>query len=137
MVTGKITVFCFQIVSKIEDKRMKNNACFDCLNHGDGSLAENTGWYYPCNLGVDNEGLQDVSLCDKWEPNKGFQIGGYYSHMHFEWNKAEHSPCLSWVIHSDGEFPTKNKQEMIRLHICDFNQIEEFVNRFTNWNKND
>ena len=31
---------------------MKNNECFDCLNHLKGESADNTGWYHPCKFGV-------------------------------------------------------------------------------------
>ena len=104
---------------------MKNNNCFYCLNHGKGELAENKGWYYPCKLEIPNEGLHDLQSCPKWKPCNGFQIGGYYSHMHFECTEPD--DCLEWVIHSDGAFPTDDPSRMISLHICDFRQIEEWV----------
>ena len=106
---------------------MRNNECFYCLNHGDGEAAENTGWYHHCKFGIENEDLQEVEKCPKWEPNKGFQIGGYYSHMHFEFDENTDN-CIEWIIHSDGEFPTDNPKEMIRFHICEFQQIENWVN---------
>lgn len=104
---------------------MKNNKCFYCLNHGEGVAADNKGWYHPCKLGVENDGMQDITKCEKYMPNNGFQIGGYYSHMHFE--QDEHEDCLTWVIHSDGEFPTDDEDAMTRFHICDFEQIERWV----------
>ena len=58
-------------------------------------------------------------------PNHGFQIGGYYTEMHFEFD--DHNGCMEWVIHSDGEFPTEDRKQMIELHICDFRQIESWV----------
>lgn len=62
-----------------------------------------------------------VAKCQGGEPRLGFQIGGYYSHMWFE----EDGSCLLWKICSDGEFPTNEPQ--IVLHVCDFRQIERFV----------
>lgn len=73
---------------------MKNNNCFYCLNQCEGQLAENTGWYYPCKLGIQNEGLQNVKECPSYSPNTGFQIGGYYSHIHFEYNKENPNECF-------------------------------------------
>ena len=70
---------------------MNNNNCFDCLNHGEGELAENTGWYRLCKFGIENNGLQEIEKCEKYEPNVGFQIGGYYTHMHFEGEQNENN----------------------------------------------
>jgi len=108
---------------------MKNNDCFNCLHHDNdnGGIAENKGWYHPCKLNVDNDGLQDVKSCEKYAPNKGFQIGGYYTHMHFEHIEGQIDKCLNWVIHSEGEFPTSDEKEQIVFHICNFKQIEEWV----------
>lgn len=102
---------------------MENNNCFDCLNHDKNNqiLAENRGWYSPCKFGFKNENLVKIESCKKYKPNKGFQIGGYYTHMHFEAD----GDCLEWYIHSDGEFPNDNNH--IVFHICDFKQIEEWV----------
>lgn len=104
---------------------MKNNNCFYCLNHGKGQLAENKGWYHPCKLGIQNEELQDVKTCPKYSPNMGFQIGGYYSHIHFD--VTEPNGCMEMVIHSDGTFPTEDPNAQIKLHLCDFTQLEQFV----------
>lgn len=106
---------------------MKNNDCFYCLNHSDGERAENNGWYHSCKLGILNDGLKDIHKCEKYLPNKGFQIGGYYSHMHFDYIDGESNPCMDWIIHSDGEFPRDERNEMLVFHICDFRQIEEWV----------
>lgn len=106
---------------------MKSNECFNCLNHSDGKLAENKGWYHPCKLGITNEGLQDCTTCPSYGMNSGFQIGGYYTHMHFEANGSEPNGCLEWIIHGDGEFPKSDPSEFIKFHICDFRQIEEWV----------
>jgi hypothetical protein len=106
---------------------MKSNECFDCLNQGKGILAENDGWYHPCKFGHKNEGLKDIATCEDYSPNKGFQIGGYYSHMHFEYEKDAGDQCVEWIIHSDGKFPTDKEEDFIKFHICDFTQIEEFV----------
>jgi len=103
---------------------MKSNKCFYCLNKGEG-VAADKGYHYPCTKGIENEGLQDISKCEKYSPCNGFQIGGYYTHMHFE--QEEHADCLEWVIHSDGEFPTEDEEQMIQFHICDFEQIEKWV----------
>ena len=102
---------------------MKNNECFNCLNHSGAELAENTGWYHKCKFGIENEGMGDVSACGRFEPNKGFQIGGYYTHMHFE----QSGECLELVVHGDGEFPLDTPTEWLRFHICDFHQIEAWV----------
>lgn len=106
---------------------MKNNECFYCLHHLEGEMAENKGWYHPCKFGLKNEDLQEIEKCEKYEPNNGFQIGGYYSHIHFEYNKETPNECMQMIIHSDGEFPTDEKDEQIKFHICDFRQIERFV----------
>lgn len=104
---------------------MKNNNCFNCLNHDQNNFipADDTGWYIPCRLGIKNEGLQDIKHCPQYNPNNGFQIGGYYSHMHFE----QDGGCLKWIIHSNGEFPQNDPEQFIQFHICDFRQIEEWV----------
>lgn len=104
---------------------MRNNNCLDCLNMGEGIPAENTGWYHPCKLGLPNEDLQDLSLCHRFEPNMGFQMGGYYTHTHFE--GFPNSGCIELIIHGDLEFPKTDQIEWIRVHICDFTQIEDWV----------
>lgn len=38
---------------------MKNKQCFYCLNHADRELAENTGWYHKCKLGIKKDGMRD------------------------------------------------------------------------------
>ena len=107
---------------------MKNNNCFYCLNGGKGILAEDGGSYHPCLKGISNEGLQDVKSCPSHEENKGFQIGGYYTHMHFiPYGAPEPGVCLTWTIHGDGDFPTDDPSKFISFHICDFKQIEEWV----------
>ena len=111
----------------VKFQKMKNNNCFYCLNQCKGQLAENTGWYHPCKLGIQNEGLQNVKECPSYSPNTGFQIGGYYSHIHFEYNKENANECMEMIIHSDGEFPTEETERQIQFHICDFRQLEHFV----------
>ena len=106
---------------------MKNNNCFNCLHHLDGELAKNTGWYLPCKFGIENEGLKNIKDCPSFEPNTGFQIGGYYSHIHFEYDKNIPNHCMEMIIHSDGGFATEDKEKQIQLHICDFRQLEHFV----------
>ena len=53
-------------------------------------------------------------------PNNGFQIGGHFSRVHFEYNKEKTNECMEVIIHSDGEFPTEDFDEQIVFHICDF-----------------
>jgi len=106
---------------------MKNNECFDCLNHGEGKFAENTGWYHPCKFGIKNEGMKEVEKCPKFLPNKGFQIGGYYSFTHFEFSKDVPNECMELFFHSNGEFPKDDEEEFIQFHICDFTQLESWV----------
>ena len=96
---------------------MKNNKCFNCLNHDKGELAENTGWYNPCKLDIPNEGLQNIKECPNYYPNTGFQIGGYYSHIHFEYNKENINGPMEMIIHSDGDFPTEEQERQIQFHI--------------------
>ena len=59
----------------------------------------------------------------------GFQIGGYYSPVHFEVESDNigNSSCIEMVIHSDGQFPTEEPEGMLSLHLCDFEQLENFV----------
>lgn len=109
---------------------MKQNNCFDCLNHTGGVIAENCGWHHNCGLGIDNDGLIDVKKCDSYSLNTGFQIGGYYSHIHFTPCDEDVNPCMEMFIHSDGNFPTEERERMIQLHICDFRQIEYFVSEW-------
>lgn len=106
---------------------MKNNNCFNCLNRGEGELKEITGWYYPCKLDIQNENIQNIKECSSYIPNNGFQIGGYYSHIHFEYDKEQIDKCMEMIIHSDGKFPEEEPENQIQFHICDFKQLEEFV----------
>jgi len=116
---------------------VKNNNCFSCLNHleKEGVLAENTGWYHPCKFGIKNDGMNDIEKCEKYEPNQGFQMGGYYTHMHFEADPVYEismdgegqTNCLEWFIHGDGQFPSTDPEKWLNIHICDFRQIEEWV----------
>ena len=99
------------------------NECFDCLNHGEGKVEQGVGWSHDCKLGIENKGLKNIENCPKWKPNWGFQIGGYYSHTHFE----QDGNCLELTFHSDGEFPEDDPSEMIKFHICNFTQIETWV----------
>jgi len=106
---------------------MKNNDCFYCIHYKDGEIAENNGWYHPCGIGIQNEGLKNIKECENYSPNTGFQIGGYYSHIHFEFDKDNPDSCMEMTIHSDGEFPTEETEKQIQFHICDFKQLESFV----------
>lgn len=106
---------------------MKANNCFNCLNHCEGQIADDNGWYHSCKFKIDNDGFQNIKNCKKYYPNKGFQIGGYYSHIHFIYDRNNVNKCMEMIIHSDGEFPTEEKIKQIQFHICDFRQIEHFV----------
>lgn len=117
---------------------MKGDACFRCrhqTNHridfiedANGHKVPN-GHAYDCALGIDNTnlngGLEVAMTCPSCEPMKGFQMGGYYTHMWFEDDEG----CLTWVIQGDGDFPTElgDEEKQMRIHICDFGQVEEFV----------
>lgn len=109
---------------------MKSNECFYCKHHDreNAVLAEDNGWYHSCIKGIKNEGLKNIKECPGYYPCNGFQIGGYYSHMYFEADGV--NECMEWVIESDGAFPTKDKKDFIRFHICDFEQIERFVKKW-------
>lgn len=97
---------------------MSNRKCTECLNH-EYDPEETT-----CKLKLNNENLKRIRDCQYYEANKGFQIGGYWTHMHFELS-GENSSCLEWFIHGDGEFPSN--EECIQFHICEFRQIERWV----------
>jgi len=111
-------------------------ACFYCRNSKNGRPDE-IGWKYDCALDIDNsemnDGIEQVVECPKGKPRQGFQLGGYYTHMWFEAEcqnvPPEPGQCLSWTIMGDGEFPIADGEdtEPITFHICDFEQIEEFV----------
>jgi len=85
--------------------------------------------YYDTNMNVEIE--KGFKMDEKIEcsehPSSGFQIGGYYTNMHFVTSDITPNCCLEWVLHSDGEFPTDDEKEMITFHICDFRQIERWV----------
>lgn len=106
---------------------MKFNNCFDCLHHGERERGEPYGFYYSCKLNIENNGLEDTKSCPSYSMNQGFQIGGYYSHIHFECNEEVPNECMEMIIHSDGEFPTEDTEKQIKFHICDFRQLEYFV----------
>ncbi len=117
----------------------KAMACWYCRNvcntRNDGS-----GWTHDCKLGIDNTGFDDVSKlaeqCKSFDMRKGFQMGGYYTHMWFEYDGTlpeeggAADGCMNWVIQGDLEFPIQDEDtqsEPMRIHICDFEQIEEWV----------
>ena len=109
---------------------MKVNKCFDCINHDPedhDNVKDEPGWYHGCKLKIPNEGLKSIIDCKSYEPNKGFQIGGYYSQVHFELGSKEPNPCMEMFIHSDGEFVTHDESEMMQFHLCDFRQLEDWV----------
>lgn len=93
-------------------------------------------------------GVPDIEIvlqCPGGEPRFGFQIGGYYSHAWFEDGQKvpcdppcgsatcherdcqRTSSCMELVIASDGEFPTDDPADMMQFHLCDFHQLERFV----------
>jgi hypothetical protein len=108
----------------------KGDGCFYCRNCGESTPSKSTGWDYKCKLGMSvspltDKGVEGVLECPKGKPRVGFQIGGYYTHMWFEGETEEDNCCLEWMIQSDGEFPRDYPD--IQFHICDFSQIERFV----------
>ena len=110
----------------------KGKSCFYCENHFNAHI-EKPGWSHDCKEGIDNSnlnnGIEDVVNCPKGKPQFGFQIGGYYTHMVFQKN----SECLTWIIKSDGCFPTDDENEQIKFHVCNFKQIERFVEFWGNY----
>ena len=123
----------------------KGTACFYCRNSIKPRSEEDIEeWAYRCKYGIDNtemnghgtippyDSLSLVINCPKGSPRLGFQIGGYYTHMWFENDVDSSLPIepgshLKWCIASDGDFPTENDETGIEFHICDFEQIEQFV----------
>lgn len=114
----------------------KGNACFYCRNSGESEPAhpDGVGWIHSCKFGIDNTGFDEIDTiaeqCGKYSPRFGFQMGGYYTHMWFEPESCEPEDdcmgiCLEWCIQGDLEFPTEEKT--IKIHICDFTQIERWV----------
>jgi hypothetical protein len=111
----------------------KGDACFYCLNCI-ASKPDKVGWIHDCKLGIDNTGFDDREIiaeqCNSFQPRDGFQMGGYYTHMYFEREGNEVNPCLNWVIQGDLNFPIpdgEQERQPIKIHICDFHQIEEWV----------
>ncbi len=118
----------------------KGRACFRC-RHGGRQLGEHRSHgstsIFNCALGIDNSmmngGIEQVLACPKGDPRVGFQIGGYYTHMWFEYDGTppaeggNPNSCLEWMIASDGEFTTEDDKPGIEFHICDFTQIERWV----------
>lgn len=106
--------------------------CFDCRKHITLPFDQKEGWRYQCKEGRETKGANPMT-CPGGDVQRGFQIGGYYSHMWFETEGstvaegANHDPCLNWMIASDGEFPTENGEVGIEFHLCDFTQIERWV----------
>lgn len=109
----------------------KGDACFYCNNCCNQTI-DDIGWKYDCNLGIENTEFKNKSTiqnqCSKFDSREGFQIGGYYTHMHF----VNHSPdepnsCLEWMIQGDLNFPKSDPTEFTSIHLCDFRQIEEWV----------
>lgn len=118
----------------METNGQRDVACFMCRNaisRPDIYVERSGGGFhhqFSCkvalpmpNCDVDRPDEEIVASCSGGKPCLGFQIGGYYSHMWFEADGA----CLAWSICSDGDFPT-DKPEFV-FHICDFKQIERFV----------
>jgi hypothetical protein len=104
---------------------MKNNNCFYCVNAKQGEPAENTGWYHPCSLDHFNEDMQKIEQCPDYYPCNGFQMGGHYTHTHFECSGP--GECMMLYIHGDLEFPQSDPRNWLKIHICEFQQIEQWV----------
>ena len=104
----------------------KGGACFYCRNSINAKINA-PGWSYDCKFGIDNSEMNgdvdQVVQCAKGLPRFGFQMGGYYTHM---WVEGE-SDCLEWKIQGNLEFPTDDGEAPLSIHICNFGQIEEFV----------
>lgn len=128
-----------------------SDACFYCRNSrqvpGQGHVPDPE---YTCLKGLPKAHLiGDVGFateCLQFNPRIGFQMGGYYTHMWFETDPTytpeefvEFGPeivqnsCLTWYIQGDGEFPIPDEEvgqpgKMLEFHLCDFTQLEDFVN---------
>jgi len=105
---------------------MKHNECFYCLHALEGVPAENTGWYHPCKFKINNESMIKISECPQYYPCDGFQMGGHYTHTHFQCGDNL-DDCLLLYINGDMEFPQSDPRKWLRIHICDFEQIERWV----------
>lgn len=120
--------------------RGKGTACFYCRNSikltKNPEEASRTGWRYDCKFGIDNTemkgDLESIMECPEADPRWGFQLGGHYCHMYFEPDGLSPddgglpNPCLRWYI--KGHFEWDEIQGGLQsLHICDFRQIEYFV----------
>lgn len=125
----------------------KGPGCFYCRWHTKG-VVDVPGWAYECSKGLDVSKIQtieDVLTCPQGRPLKGFQIGGYYSHMELVDPDASipkekrNNTCLEWLIWSDGEFPQgepSKDEPTMTFHLCDFGQLVDFVEfwkRRLNW----
>ncbi len=110
---------------------LKGTACSYCSHSINGKVTVGEGWSFDCDLGIDNSqingGPEKVMECPKADLRFGFQIGGYFSYMYFERGDGVPNDCIEWILGSDGEFPTEDKEKSIQFHICDFRQIEKFV----------
>lgn len=117
---------------KTVDTSIYGLSCFDCRKHITLPFSEKEGWRYQCKEGRDTKGANPMT-CPGGDVQRGFQIGGYYTHMWFETDGslvsegATNDPCLTWMIASDGEFPTEDGEVGIRFHLCDFTQLEAWV----------
>ena len=102
-----------------------NSACYHCRNSENGRIIE-PGWAYDCKLNLDTSNMSGgspskVIECPGGDVKYGFQVGGYWTNMWFE-KESTCNQCLRWItnIKDEDELP-------ISLHICDFEQLEEFV----------
>ena len=97
-------------------------------NHLGGSYDHEIIW----KLGIDNRHMKAtyptakkelalVRSCHRGDPHFGFQIGGHYKYMYFEACGDGPDTCLEWTIPEGVDYPA------LELHICDFSQLEEFV----------
>lgn len=113
-----------------------SSGCFYCRNHRDQRPHQSgTGWAVSCKRGLDTEKVADspegVLACEKGDVQFGFQIGGYYRHMHFDGEAPQDlgdgatlGGCLELHIEGDAEFPQNGEMQ---FHLCDFHQLEEWV----------
>lgn len=108
-----------------------SSGCFYCRKSKRDTGFSGPGHRYKCKEGRPNKhiGENDCDKCDGYDPQIGFQTGGYYTHMWFENGGEENNTCMDWVIYGNLEFPAghDNGVEPTIIHICDFKQIEEWV----------
>ncbi len=131
-----------EVAGEVVAEMSKGGACFYCRHSVNKSNSATHATYFDCEFGIDNSemngGVEQVIACPQGDPRRGFQMGGYYTHMWFEVDgmppetAGNPNPCLTWHIQGTGDFTTQDGEPHTEFHICDFTQIEDFV-RF--WGK--